>query len=324
MRFEAEDWDEVVATLKRADEVVLACHVNPDGDAVGSLLAASLGLRKLGKKTFPTWPGMNADLLPGYEFLPGTDSLVPPADVPKEVGTFLALDCGGGDRLGELQEVMKTADVVINIDHHPGNDNFGELNVVVEDASSTAELVAYLLKDLEVEIDQAIATCLYTGIFTDTGSFQYVNSSPETLRLAADLLEAGVDKTAIAQAVLENAPFGFLKLVARVLGRAQLFESARFVYSVVTHEDLKVTGVKSEETDQLIDLLRSTRDADVAALFKEQGNGEYRASLRSKGPVSVGTIARERGGGGHELAAGFTTTDVDQTVREIVAELSSG
>jgi phosphoesterase RecJ-like protein len=322
LRFNAEDWPEVIAALRRADEVVISCHVNPDGDAVGSLLAASLGLRQLGKRTFPTWPGLTGPL-PGYEFLPGTDSLMGASSLP-EATTFLALDCGGGDRLAELHSRAKAAETVINIDHHPGNDNFGTLNVVVPEVSSTAEIVARLLQDLEVEIDVDIATCLYTGIFTDTGSFQYTNTSPDTLRLAADLLELGVDKTAIAQSVLENAPFGFLQLVARVLGRAVLHEKERFAYSLVTHEDLRVTEVKAEETDQLIDLLRSTRDADVAAIFKQQSGGTYRASLRSKGPVSVGEIARARGGGGHELAAGFTTEDVDATVAEIVAELGAG
>ena len=320
MRFNAPDWDDAVTALKRAEEVVISCHVNPDGDAVGSVLAASLGLRKLGKKTFPTWPGMTKDLLPGYEFLPGTNSLVLPASLPTAT-TFLALDCGGGDRLGELEQRAKASEVVINLDHHPGNDEFGTLNVVVPTASSTAELVAHLLRDLDVAIDLDIATCLYTGVFTDTGSFQYKNTSAETLRLAADLLDVGVEKTAIAQSVLENAPFGLLKLIARVLDRAVLLEKERFVYSIVTHEDLRVTGVKAEETDQLIDLLRSTRDADAAAIFKEQSGGEFRASLRSKGAISVGAIARARGGGGHELAAGFTTKDVAKTVSEIATEL---
>jgi phosphoesterase RecJ-like protein len=321
LRYDAQDWDRVVDALKAADEILIICHVNPDGDALGSLLGASLGLNKLGKKTYPTWTATPPELPFGYRFLPGAASIVAPEDAPK-TATVLALDCGARDRLGELLEPhAEAAEVLINVDHHPGNEDFGHLNVVVTTASSTAELVAGLLEDAGVEFDRDIATCLYTGIFTDTGSFQYTNSTPATLRTAADLLEFGVPKTEIAQQVYETAPYGYLQLVARVLGRAILFKDQRFIYSWVTHDDLRETGVHIEETDKLIDLLRSTRDADVAGIFKEQGDGVFRASLRSKGTVSVGKIARERGGGGHELAAGFTTSDVDKTVEEIVTEL---
>lgn len=317
-----EDWAPAVEALKRASRVVVACHVNPDGDALGSLLGAALGLKKIGKEVAATWSATPPELAYGYRFLPGADLIVAPEDLP-EADVFLALDCGAADRLGELVlPAARMAPTLINVDHHPGNDGFGHFNIVVTNASSTAELVTGLLEDAGVEMDAEIATCLYTGIVTDTGNFQYSNSTPETLRMAAHLLEFGVDKTAIAQSVYETAPFGFLQLLARVLGRAELFPEQRFVCSTVTHEDLRVTGVNVEETDKLIDLLRSTRDADVAAIFKQQHDGQFRASLRSKGTVSVGEIARKRGGGGHELAAGFTTSDVDKTIREIVAELS--
>lgn len=322
MRSDVPDWPKIVEALQAAPEIIVACHVNPDGDALGSLFGASLALRKLGKRTYPTWGATPPEVPYGYTFLPGVEDLVPVEELP-EGKVLLALDCGARDRLGELMEpTIEASELVINIDHHPGNENFGGLNAVVTDASSTAELITGLVEDLGVELDTDIATCLYTGIFTDTGSFQYTNSTPETLRKAAHLLEFEVPKTAIAQQVFETAPFGYLQLVARVLGRAKLFEKQRFVYSSVTHEDLRETGVHIEETDKLIDLLRATRDADVAAIFKEQGDGRYRGSLRSKGPVSVGEIARARGGGGHELAAGFTTDDVERTVEEIVKELS--
>jgi phosphoesterase RecJ-like protein len=323
-RYEARDWDAAVAALRDADEIVIACHVNPDGDALGSLFGASLGLRKLGKKTFPTWGASLPEIPPGYEFLPGADSLVAPGDVP-DAPVFLAVDCGAIDRLGELLVGdAKRADVTINIDHHPGNDDFGDLNIVVPTASSTAELVFRLLEDLDVPVDRDIATNLYTGVFTDTGSFQYSNSTPDTLRLAAELLEHGVPKTEIAQHVFETAPYGYLMLLARVLSNAHLLVDERFIYSRITHDDLRASDVTMEETDKVIDVLRSTRDADVAAIFKEQGDGAFRVSLRSKGNVSVGQIARERGGGGHELAAGFTSKDIDATVREIAEGLKAG
>jgi phosphoesterase RecJ-like protein len=317
---EAPDWDATLAALKGADRVALACHVNPDGDALGSLLAASLGLRQLGIETWPSWGTTPATVPFGYTFLPGADQIVQPQDVPEGI-PFLALDCGAKDRLGDLAGHIDKAPVSINVDHHPGNENFATYNIVITNASSTAEIVTRILQDLGVEIDRDIATNLYVGIVTDTGRFQYANSTPHTLRLAADLLAIGVDAPAIAQEVYESSPFGFLKLVGHVLERAVLFEPERFVYSWITLKDLEETGVALDETDKLIDMVRSTRAADVAAMFKEQRDGKWRVSMRSKGP-SVGALARARGGGGHDLAAGFTTDDIDTTVKGLLADLA--
>ncbi len=322
MRYELRDWDAAVEELDAAEEVAIACHVNPDGDALGSLLGAALGLAQLGKKVTASWGAEPIGVPPAYAFLPGQDLLVPPEDLPG-ARTFLALDCGAADRLGSLEAAAGAAGCVINVDHHPGNDNFGDLNLVAPAASSTAELTVHLLKDVGIRIDRDIAVCFYVGLVTDTGRFQYSNSSPETLRLAADLLSLGVPATEIAQEVFESSPFGYLKLVGRVLDRARLLEKERLVYSWLRLKDLDQTGVAVDETEKLIDLVRATRDADVAALFKEQPDGSYRVSLRSKGSVSVGAIARANGGGGHDLAAGFTTSDIEQAVEEIRASLVS-
>jgi phosphoesterase RecJ-like protein len=315
LRYGARDWDRVVEVLRGADEIAVACHVNPDGDALGSLLGASLGLRVLGRKTYPSWGAQPAELPPAYSFLPGADTLLQPEQVP-QVDAFLAVDCGAANRLGTLEAAARRAPHLINVDHHPGNDLFGTLNIVATHASCTAELTAMLLADLGVGLDRAIATCLYVGVVTDTGRFQYSNSSPEVLRLAADLLEHEVPASAIAQEVFESAPFGYLKLSGRVLERARLYPDERFIYSWVTLDDLAETGVAMNETEKLIDLVRATRDADVAALFKQQASDGFRVSLRSKGP-SVGAIARSHGGGGHELAAGFTAESVGPAVEAI-------
>jgi bifunctional oligoribonuclease and PAP phosphatase NrnA len=323
LRYEAADWDKTVAALVDADEIIVAAHVNPDGDAIGSIVAVTLGLRKLGKKAWPTW-GEEVVAVPfNYAFLPGAAEIVQPADVP-DVGTFLALDCGAADRLGSLEDRARSADLLINVDHHAGNTEFGDLNVVVTTASSTAELTTFLLKDAGVELDTEIATSLYTGVVTDTGRFQYANSSPDVLRLAADLLSYDVPAAKVAQEVFESLPFGYLKLVGRVLDRAVLHKDAEFVYSWLNLADLEVTGVAIDETEKLIDEIRSTRDATVAAMFKEQPDGTYRVSLRSKGPTSVGAIARAHGGGGHELAAGFTAPSVEVGVAIVLDALTAG
>ncbi|HWL65139.1 MAG TPA: bifunctional oligoribonuclease/PAP phosphatase NrnA [Actinomycetota bacterium] len=316
------DWKGAVDALQGANRVAVACHVNPDGDALGSLFASAIALKRLGKEVWPSWGTPGAEVPSGYRFLPGNDLFVAPEEVP-DCDVFLALDCGGSDRLGGLEEKASKAPVLINIDHHPGNSDFGTYNIVATQASSTAELVGRLLLDLGIEIDVAIATCLYTGIVTDTGRFSYSNSSPDTLRMAADLLTSGVDAPAIALEVFESAPFGYLKLVGRVLDRAVLHGAERFVYSWLTQQDLIETGVTMPDTEKVIDLVRGTRDADVAALYKQQEDGAWRVSLRSKGPVSVGSLARERGGGGHELAAGFTAAELESSVEDLLHALRS-
>lgn len=313
------DFERAVEALRQADEVALACHVNPDGDALGSLLALSLGLRKLGIETRPTWGATPVTVPPALRFLPDVASLVQPTDLgPAKV--FVALDCGASHRLGDVEAIALEAEVFVNIDHHPGNASFGTFNLVDTHASSTAEIVTHLLRALDVELDADIATCLYVGIVTDTGRFQFSNSSPGTLRLAADLLECGVDAPLIAQQVFDSAPYKSMHLLGLVLERATLHAEERFIYSWFTQKDLVDNGMGADETDFLVDAIRSTGDADVAAMFKEQDDGRYRVSLRSKGP-SVGAIARARGGGGHELAAGYTTSDVATGVRQIVAGL---
>ena len=170
-RYESPDWDGAVGALRDATSVAIACHVNPDGDALGSLFAASIGLRRLGKTTYPTWGSKPAAIPFSYSFIPEGDTLVQPDEIP-ETDVFLAVDCGAGDRLGLVEARARKAQVLINVDHHPGNDDFGTHNIVVTHVSSTAELVTRLLQDLNVELDKDIATCLYTGIVTDTGRFQ--------------------------------------------------------------------------------------------------------------------------------------------------------
>jgi phosphoesterase RecJ-like protein len=321
MRDRATDWEATVSALRAADQVTVACHIDPDGDALGSVLALTLGLRRLGKTVHPTW-GQTPPKVPAqYDFMPGADGFESPADVPV-APLFVALDCGAADRLGSLQRTAAEAKTLINIDHHRGNPDFGELNVVIADASSTAEIVAALLRDAGATIDRDIATCLWVGLVTDTGRFQHSNASPSSLRLGADLVELGVPVADIAHDVFESSPFDYLKLVGRVLERAELVQPARFVHSWVTVHDMIETGVARDEMDTLIDLIRSTRAAMVAALFKEEDDGTWRVSMRSRGP-NVGEIARSYGGGGHDLAAGFNVPSRERAVREIAERLSA-
>jgi phosphoesterase RecJ-like protein len=307
--------EEAASALHAANSVALACHVNPDGDALGALLGLSLALKQLGKETLASWGDPPVKVPLAYEFLPGTDTLIQPEAVGV-ADAFVALDCGAADRLGTLEAVARRTPVLINIDHHPGNDNFGHHNIVVTGASSTSELVAELLRKMGATIDRDVATCLYTGLVTDTGRFSYRNSTPQTLRLAADLLEVGVDAPTIAQEVFEAAPYGYLKLAGRVLDRASLVPEAGLIYSWIERSDLDATGLDLEDTGELIELIRATRDAEVAALLKEQDDGTWRVSLRSRGR-SIGEIARQRGGGGHDLAAGYTMEAREAAIEDL-------
>ncbi|HVF53566.1 MAG TPA: bifunctional oligoribonuclease/PAP phosphatase NrnA [Actinomycetota bacterium] len=313
-------FEDIASALRDASSIAIACHVNPDGDALGSALGASLALRKAGKQTAVSWDDPVVKIPASYAFLPGGDHVVAPDQMPS-ADVFLALDCGGLDRLGSLEVTATASPCLVNIDHHPGNTDFGKLNAVITSASSTAELVAQLIGVLGIELDRDIATCLYTGIVTDTGRFQYVNSTPDTLRLAADLLAYDVPASEIAVEVFESAPFGYLKLVGRLLERATLDSDQRLVYSWITRADLTESKVAKDETDKLIDFLRSIRDAEIAAIFKEQEDGRFRVSMRSKGPRSVGAIARANGGGGHELAAGFSADTIDAAIAAITTGL---
>lgn len=292
--------------IREADEVVLACHLGPDGDALGSMLGMAWLLREHGKRVFPSFgePFVVGEV---YRFLP-TDLLVPPAEVPDRPRLMLSFDAGSIDRLGTLAAPAALAADLVVIDHHVSNQGFGTVDLVIPEAAATAEICVALVAELGWEIDQVAATCFHVGIVTDTGRFQYSNTTPQTLRVAASLVEAGARPEVIGRHVYEEAPFGYLRLASKVLGRAELDEPLRLVSAVMYASDLEECGVTMDDTDPLIDDLRMARESDVAALVKEFGNGRFKVSLRSRGRVDVGAIAVAHGGGGHHNAAGFTFT----------------
>lgn len=297
-----QGWPEAVRLIKEGSTFGVAAHIMPDGDAIGATLGLARILEMLGKKVHRLWGTADVYVPPHFRFLPGADQFR--AACPA-VDTFLALDCGSVERLGDLKGSFERTAHTLNIDHHRDNGRFGEVNVVEEQRSATSEMVLVLAEKLGVAIDREIAVCLYTGIVTDTGRFQYSNTTAETLDIAAKLIGHGVQPNAVFHEVYENQPFAVVKLFGRILARAQMVEDARIVYAVVTDDDLAETGTRVEDTENLIDELRATAGIEVAALFKEV-DGSVRVSLRSAGRVDVGRLADERGGGGHPLAAGYT------------------
>jgi bifunctional oligoribonuclease and PAP phosphatase NrnA len=325
----ASDLAAVVGALRDHDRFLVTTHENPDGDALGSLLAMALALDGLGKDAVKYLAG--ASPLPQeYAFMPLDElgrSL--PADAGERV--LVAVDCANESRLGPDPEILKSAPLVVNIDHHHDNTRFGDVNLVVATASSTGEVLRDVFRELGVELTPAIAEALYIALVTDTGRFQYTNTSPKALRLAAELVEAGANIHRVFQGVYESVQFAKLKLLARALERAQVAEGGRIVVSHLLRDDFTEVGAAEPYAEGIIDFLRAVEGADMAVLIREPPRAEgptRRVSLRaSLDELDVSAIARKWGGGGHRQAAGFSTEasvdEITESVRREFATASS-
>jgi phosphoesterase RecJ-like protein len=317
----ANDFAPVVAALRGHDRFLLTTHENPDGDALGSLLALKLALEQLGKDV-TTYLYGNAPLPAEYAFMP-LDGLA--RSLPEDAGdrVLVALDCANESRLGPDPEVLQAARLVLNIDHHHDNSLFGDANLVDAHASSTGELLRDIFQELDVELTPEIAEALYIALVTDTGRFQYTNTTPKSLRLAADLVEAGADLHRIFQGVYETVQFAKLKLLARALERAKIYEGGRVVVSHLLRGDFYDVGAAEAYSEGIIDYLRAVEGADMAVLIREpprQAGPLRRVSLRaSTDELDVSAIARASGsGGGHRQAAGFSSEASIEEITDFV------
>jgi len=297
------DLDRAAEAISSAGSLALACHVAPDGDALGSMLALHRLSLAAGKSSVASWPEPFV-VGPHYTFLPGLDGATKPADFPTVPEVMVTFDCGSLDRLGELAEPARAAGCLIVVDHHRTNDGYGAINVIDPDAAASAVIVRRLLDRLGWSLDREAAICLFTGVVCDTGRFQYDNTTPEVFELAAELTRFGLPVAAINRQLFEEHRLAYLRLVAAALDRAELDPDRRFVATWVTADDLEANGVGIEETEGLIDLVRRTSEADVSCVLKETPEGT-KVSLRAVSDVDVGAIATTFGGGGHRAAAGF-------------------
>jgi phosphoesterase RecJ-like protein len=325
------DLHRVADAIRSHDRFLVTTHENPDGDALGSLLAARLALAQLGKDTVMYLAGTT--LLPHeYGFMElGELSRTPPADASTRV--LLALDCANESRMGaDSAALLEQAVLVIDIDHHHDNTRFGDLNLVVGKASSTGEILRDLFTELDVELTPEIAEALYIALVTDTGRFQYANTSPRTLRLAAELVEAGANVHRVFQDVYENVAFAKLKLLARALENARVYEGGRMIVSDLERGDFAAAGAEEPFSEGIIDFLRAVEGTELVALIREpptQNGPKRRISLRTRAEdIDVSAIARKSGGGGHRQAAGFSSEDsVDEITefirREFLAQTNS-
>jgi bifunctional oligoribonuclease and PAP phosphatase NrnA len=305
--------------ISGADRLALACHVAPDGDALGSMMALHHLAVAQGVESVASWPEPFV-VAPHYQFLPGLELATKPADFPTHPDVMVTFDCGSLQRLCELgptAERTAAAGGLVVLDHHVTNDCYGSINAVDPDAAATAVVVRRLAALLGWPLNRNAAICLYTGLVTDTGRFQYSNTTPEVFALAHELATFDLPICDMSRQLFEEHRFAYLKLVGICLERAELDVDRRFVATWVTEEDLRRFDVSIEETEGLIDLIRRAAEAEVSCVLKESPEG-VRVSLRSLANTDVGAIATRFGGGGHRFAAGFTSSG---TVAEVLADI---
>jgi phosphoesterase RecJ-like protein len=317
--------------IRAAKTIVMACHVNPDGDALGSMLGLTLALTPLGKSLTP----LSQDGVPEiYRFLPGADLVQTDTPIP-DFDLAIVLDSGDLSRVGSrVQPLIARARQVIDIDHHVAAGAFGDIRVLDSQAASTSEIVYALVQAMGLSISPEIATCLFTGVITDTGSFRFQNVTPNTFRVAADLLEAGAPPAHVSENVFDNRTFAATRLLGHALSSLAETLDGRLIWAHITAQDFTALGATDEDTEGVVNYVRGVRGADAGVLFREMApvNGELpkiRVSLRSRETVNVAEIAQRFGGGGHRMAAGCTLTlplsEAEQTViSALQAALSAG
>jgi phosphoesterase RecJ-like protein len=314
------DLQAIADAVREHDRFLVVTHENPDGDALGSLLATTLALRRLGKDAEMVLMG-EAPLPSEYHFL-ALDGLLrePPDDMGERV--LVAVDCAKADRIGPDLTPIERAVLVLDIDHHHDNTRFGDVNLIAASASSTGEVLRDVFGELGVELTPEIAEPLYVALVTDTGRFQYSNTTPKSLRLAAELVEAGADIHAVFQEVYESVEFAKLKLLARALDRAKVLEGGRIVVSYLLRTDFAEVGAAEPYSEGIIDYLRAVEGAELAVLIREpprDSGPTHKGSLRaSVDELDVSVIARIFGGGGHRQAAGFSSEKPVGEITELI------
>jgi bifunctional oligoribonuclease and PAP phosphatase NrnA len=320
------DLERVAGELRDRDKFLLTAHEGPDGDALGSLLGLHQVLTQLGKDSVMFMAAKEFPLPIEYRFLPLEEVFhEAPADMADR--TVIFLDCGNIDRM-PVEWLTAGGNDVINIDHHHDNTCFGDINLVEVGASCTAEIVYDLALLLGTTITPEIASALYVGLITDTGKFMYENTNAHTHRVAADLIDAGVNVDDTYRRLYEHVPIEKLRLVSRALDGISSFCDGKLVVSYITMADYEATGAGEEMTEGLIDNLRSIEGVKVAAVIRDlgdRGRSARKVSLRSSaGDVDVSAIARLNGGGGHKRAAGFSTNlEFEQLVEFLAGEVSA-
>jgi phosphoesterase RecJ-like protein len=303
-----------------AERIFMTAHVNPDGDAIGSLLALALALRAKGK---PVTVGMQDPTPASCAFLPGAETIVPPP-VSGDFDLAIVLDCENPGRAGSLESVVLNCPKILAIDHHPSNRSFGDAEIRDTSAAATGEILYDFLLSGGYVIPPDIAECLMAAIMLDTGGFRYSNTSPKTLRTAAALREIGADIPGIYRQLFEDRPGGSVKLMGIALSRLEAAAGGRIHFAYLTQGDFKLAGAGENETDGINSQLIGILGTEASALFRESASGGVRVSLRSREWLDVNRVARVFGGGGHVRASGCTVqAPLPDAIRQVIAEMES-
>lgn len=315
-----EGLDEAVQAIWSAQKIVLACHINPDGDALGSMLGLGLGLETMGKHlTYLSADGVPETLA----FLPGVEKIQSTTE-RHDFDLGIGLDAGDLKRLGVNADVITRAPLVMDIDHHVTGGQFGQVRLLDSASASTAELVYDLLLALGIELTPELAQCLLCGVLTDTGSFRFSNTKQRTMEVGGALIAAGASPTVIYESVYENASFGAQKLLGRAMDRMERSDDGKLVWSWVTRADFTELDATDKDTDGVATALRAVRGAEVALFLREMPTGKLRVSLRAKEPWDVAAVAAQFGGGGHKLASGCSLDGPPEVaVEALLAALSA-
>ena len=314
--------DQIIRYLKNSNHILIATHTNPDGDAIGSLIAMGLCLDVLNKKTTL----YNESPIPAvYRFLPAVNRVV--RNIKNEnYDLAVILDCGNLKRIGMAVSAVRQIPITVNIDHHVTNTSFGHLQLIDTSACATAEIVYRLIKQMDVPLDKAIATSIYTGILTDTGSFRFSNTNRAAFSICQEMVGLGVDPYNIAQHVYGAYSLGRIKLLNLALDSIEISDNGKLSIMTLTQDMFHETHTQAEDVDGLINYAKRIEDVKVAALIQENRNGKEKSknfnrfdvSLRSDGTVDVASIAASFGGGGHFIAAGFS---IETTLSDITSQM---
>jgi bifunctional oligoribonuclease and PAP phosphatase NrnA len=315
-------WQAAVDALAEVSDATLVCHVAPDGDALGSMLALARVLRARGVDVTCTWGDERWTVPSSYRWLPDIDSVVPPGTVTADPSVLVVLDTGSRDRLGVLGPLADRAGALIVVDHHAHNSGLAGIHLIDDTSAATAVVVEELVRRMGADLDADAATLLYVGLVTDTGSFQHSVTTPAVHEVAGRLLAAGARPERVAQRLWGSRSFGFVQVLGVALSRVALEPKGAggrgLVWTYTTTEDLDDAGVEMDEIEAVIDIVRAAREADVAVVLKQDTDGSFRVSTRSRGGTDVGAACAALGGGGHRLAAGFTSyDDVSATIASI-------
>ncbi|NLD50122.1 MAG: bifunctional oligoribonuclease/PAP phosphatase NrnA [Clostridiaceae bacterium] len=307
--------NDIVASIKDTDKIAILPHVSIDGDALGSSLALALALKKQNRNPVIY---LEEEIPSNFSFLPGKEFIRIYDGNSADFDLVMALDTGDRERLGRRIEIFNKAGLTINMDHHPTNTEFANLNLVKTGASATGEMIYQVIKMMGLEFDKDIAVCLYVAIVTDTGGFRFSNTTTLTHQITADLLNYELDVAHISQILFETSSLSKVKLMGMAIDNLEVLEDGKVAFMTITDDMIKSAGAKDEECDGLVNIGRNVGDVEVAVLMRQKTNGEFKINFRSKNYVDVSEIANKLSGGGHKRAAGCTIKGSMKEIKELI------